>query len=571
MNLRESRLRQGCVRHMRVNGMAEIINNGFKEVHSLNHLAHTNRTIGVKNMNYKVTSNTLKKTALALMVALSPNVFAYDLVIMNGRVMDPETGLDKVTNVAVDNGQIVEITDKVLEGDKVINAEGLVVAPGFIDTHSHVVAIPVMQKLQLRSGVTTPLALEVGAYPVSDWYMRLEGRSQTNFGASVSAAGIRTKVLNSKYNTRTGTMINDIFDTEEAKASGISGVALSEIANSEQIETITQMVDKELKEGGLGIGVPVGYMSKAATTIETKEWQRLAGEYGVPTFLHGRFSSEMPPTSGLLGIEEMLSGVGIYGGGLLVQHMHQQTLNETPAALKMLDDARDKGFSVMAEIYPYNFGATIAAADYLAPDNYQRNMGRDYSDIIETETMKPLTKERYEQLLKEDPGASVMFYGATNEDLKNALAHESTIVGSDAFPLMKDNGMMAYSWNTSYEGLQGHPRAAGTQARVLKMVREDNLMPLMSAVSKMSYMPAKFLEENGIEQMSKKGRLQVGADADITLFDPNTVTDNSTLEEPGLPSTGIPYVVVNGTVVVEDSKVLKGVYPGKAIRNSLRN
>jgi N-acyl-D-glutamate deacylase/dihydroorotase len=103
------------------------------------------------------------------------------------------------------------------------------------------------------------------------------------------------------------------------------------------------------------------------------------------------------------------------------------------------------------------------------------------------------------------------------------------------------------------------------------MVREDNLMPLMSAVSKMSYMPAKFLEENGIEQMSKKGRIQVGADADITLFDPNTVTDNSTLEEPGLPSTGIPYVVVNGTVVVEDSKVLKGVYPGKAIRNSLSN
>lgn len=513
--------------------------------------------------------NQLKKTALALMVALSPSAFAYDLVIMNGRVMDPETETDKIANVAVDNGQIVAITDQILDGDKVIDAEGLVVAPGFIDTHSHVVAIPVMQKLHLRSGVTTPLALEVGAYPVSNWYNRLEGRSQTNFGASVSSGGIRTKVFNEKYNTRTGTMINDMFDAEETKASGISGDALSTIATPEQIKQITRMVDEELQAGGLGIGVPVGYMSKAATVVETKEWQRLAGEYGVPTYLHGRFSSELPPTSGLLAIEEMLSSVGIYGGGLLVQHMHQQTLNETPEALKMLDDARAKGYKVMAEIYPYNFGATIAAADYLEPNNYQRNMGRDYSDIIETETMKPLTKERYEQLLKEDPGASVMFYGATNDDLKNALAHSSTTVGSDAFPLMKKDGMMAYSWNTPYEGLQGHPRAAGTQARVLKMVREDNLMPLMSAVAKMSYMPAKFLEENGIEQMSKKGRIQVGADADITMFDPETVTDNSTLKEPGLPSTGIPYVVVNGTVIVENSKVLEGVYPGKAIRNGL--
>ncbi|SHG79691.1 amidohydrolase family protein [Ferrimonas marina] len=511
----------------------------------------------------------LRKTALAMMLAVAPSAFAYDLVIMNGRVMDPETGLDKITNVAVDQGQIVKITDESLEGDKVIDASGLVVAPGFIDTHSHVVAIPIMQKLHLRSGVTTPLALEVGAYPIKNWYNRLEGRSQTNFGASVSAAGIRTKVLNSKYNTRTGTMINDIFDAEETKASGVSGAALHDIADGDQIEQITAMVDQELKAGGLGIGVPVGYMSKAATTVETKEWQRLAGEYGVPSYLHGRFSSELPPTSGLLGIEEMLSGVGIYGGGLLVQHMHQQTLAETPAALKMLDDARGKGYKVMAEIYPYNFGATIAAADYLDPANYQRNMNRDYSDIIETATKKPLTKERYEQLLKEDPGASVMFYGATNEELKDALAHNTTIVGSDAFPLMKSDGMMAYSWSTPYEDLQGHPRAAGTQARVLKMVREDNLMPLMLAISKMTYMPAKFLEENGIEQMSSKGRIQVGADADITLFDPATVTDNATLEQPGLPSTGIPYVVVNGTVVVEDSVVLKDVYPGQAVRNQI--
>ena len=98
------------------------------------------------------------------------------------------------------------------------------------------------------------------------------------------------------------------------------------------------------------------------------------------------------------------------------------------------------------------------------------------------------------------------------------------------------------------------------------MVREKELMPLMLAVSKMTYQYAKFLEDNGIPQMANKGRIKVGADADITIFNPNTVKQNATPANGGLPSTGIPYVVVNGTIVVKDSKVLKGVYPGQPVR-----
>ena len=103
------------------------------------------------------------------------------------------------------------------------------------------------------------------------------------------------------------------------------------------------------------------------------------------------------------------------------------------------------------------------------------------------------------------------------------------------------------------------------------MVREDNLMPLMLAISKMTYLPAKFMQDNGVSQMANKGRLQVGADADITIFNPDTVKQVATPANGGLPSTGIPYVVVNGTVVVKDSKVLKGVYPGQPIRNAVQN
>jgi N-acyl-D-glutamate deacylase len=95
----------------------------------------------------------------------------------------------------------------------------------------------------------------------------------------------------------------------------------------------------------------------------------------------------------------------------------------------------------------------------------------------------------------------------------------------------------------------------------------------MTAISKMSYQYAKFLEDNGVSQMANKGRIKVGADADITIFDPDTVRDNSSLElgKNAQPTTGIPYVVVNGTVVVKDSKVLRDVHPGKPIRATVVN
>jgi hypothetical protein len=427
--------------------------------------------------------------------------------------------------------------------------------------------VPFGQKLMLRDGVTTPLDLEVGAYPVERFYDTLAGRSQTNYGATVSSMGIREKVFNPKYNSGTGNIVNDIFAKDEHAFVNMSWSATTPTAA--QIEQINDMVEEGLKQGALGIGVPVGYMTKGVTSKETSSWQQLAGKYGRATFLHGRFSSQHAPTTGILGFEELLANAGIYGGGVMLQHMHQQALGESMQALQMVDDARKQGLSVVGEIYPYNYGATIVGADYLKPDNYGPNMGRTYKDIIETATLKPLTKERYEELMKTNPGASVMFYGATEADMLSALSHPTSTVGSDSFPMIvSKTGKMAVDWDIAYEDVQGHPRAAGTHSIVLRMVREKNLMPLMTAIAKMTYMPAKFLEENGVPQMAAKGRIKVGADADISIFDPKTVRDNSTRKQGGLPATGIPYVVVNGTIVVKESKVLKGVYPGKAIRRA---
>jgi len=517
-----------------------------------------------------VTRQTMTLVVFATLAASVPIVSVagaetYDLVILHGRVMDPETKLDAIRNIGIKDGKIAVIGENPIEGSEIIDASDHVVAPGFVDLHVHINDQPFGQKLMLRDGVTTPLDLEVGAYPVDRFYEFMAGRSQTNYGVTVSAAGVREKVFNPNYNSRSGILTSDVFAKDEQSFAGMHWAAT--VPTDAQIGQINQLVEEGLGQGALGISVPVGYMTKGATSQETAAWQRLAGEYGLATFLHGRFSSQQVPTTGILGFEEMLATAGVYGGGLLLHHLHQQALGQTMDALMLVDDARASDLKVTAEIYPYNYGATIAGADYLQPDNYGPNMGRSYKDIIEMATLKPLTRERYEELVTNSPDTAVMFYGAKEEDMLQGLAHPGTIVGSDAFPMtVSKTGEMAVDWDLGFEEVQGHPRAAGSHSIVLRMVREKGLMPLMTAISKMSYLPARFLEENGVAQMAFKGRLQVGADADITVFDPETVRDNSTMEQGGLPATGIPYVVVNGTIVVKDSKVLKGVYPGKAIR-----
>jgi hypothetical protein len=148
---------------------------------------------------------------------------SYELVITGGRVMDPETGLDAVRNVGIRGDKIAAVTEKAIQGKETIDATGHVVCPGFIDMHHHNAAVPFGEKLALRDGITTPLELEAGVYPVDEWYARLEGKCRSNYGASVGTLPVREHVFNPEYKTLfAGDICYDMLATPEESHSSSS-------------------------------------------------------------------------------------------------------------------------------------------------------------------------------------------------------------------------------------------------------------------------------------------------------------------------------------------------------------
>jgi len=499
---------------------------------------------------------------LALTFAMPAIAADYDLVIINGRVMDPESNLDAVRNIGVKNGMVEEITENQLTGKETIDAKGMVVAPGFIDTHIHGMD-PYGFKLLARDGVTTALEIEVGAYPVDVFYNQFAGKSQLNYGASVSHAWARMAVL----------------DNVDPKGLGMYSGAIKESMNDgakwntkqytrEDQAAMFAAVEKGLKQGGLGIGFAIGYYT-AVGSPEVMGIASLASKYKSFITTHVRYLAQTPP-SGYLGLEEMLAVAEVNNVPLLVHHVPSNCLGLTKECLDTIDKARAAGQNVVGEFYPYTFASSIPGADYLAP-GYEKRTGMQPSDIIDVASGQKMTKESFEKLRKENPSGTIIFFSMKDKDMMEAFKREGVFVGSDAMPLLP-SGKDPVTWDSPYGYGKGHPRAAGAHARVLRLVREQNVIPLMEAIAKLTYLQAKWLEPM-VPDMRHRGRLQKGAIADITIFDANTVKDTADWKEGmnSLPSEGIPYVIVNGTIVVKDSKVLKDVFPGQPIRNQIQN
>lgn len=484
----------------------------------------------------------------------------HDIVVRGGRIIDPETGLDAVGDVAISGGRIDAVVvdgSADLRGREEWDATGQVLAPGFIDLHSHC-ADPASRRLQVCDGVTTALELEAGMLDMSGAYVRMAERgSPNNFGYSASWALARM-----------GACGIDVAGGLPAFFAHIGDPAWHRALTDREREAMLESLRRELDDGALGIGVLLGYCRETPGE-EYLEIAGLAAETASPTYTHVRDLGR--PDSGLLGAEEVVSAAIATGAHMHLCHINSTSVRTVDRVHELLDRTRAEGMRVTTEAYPYGSGATGIGAQFLDPGELAAS-GRRPSDIVYLATNERiLSAERLVELRAQDPGglAIVEFLREESPEdlgyLTRALLHDDTAVASDAMPLSPGDPMHDMGWPVP-AGTATHPRTAGTFARIFRWyVRELQILDLAEAVRRCTLVPARILE--GISSdMRRKGRVQAGADADLVVFDPQTVTDRATYASPIEPSTGFAYVVVNGTPVVKAGALQLTALPGLPVR-----
>jgi N-acyl-D-glutamate deacylase len=478
----------------------------------------------------------------------------YDLVISNGRVMDPETLYDGVANVGITDGRIAEISREPLSGAEEIDATGHVVAPGFIDTHFHWQA-PIAYALGLRDGLTSSMDLEMGCAGtiISDWYAAREGATMANYGCASSVELARA-------------IVHDGYDDREWLVKG-SAAALQTRKNSGWAETksdfdtgnaILQIIDKGLQDGAVGIGTTLGYMRDGITSREMFEIQKVGARYGRATAVHTRFTPD-DATFENLGAQEIIANALALDAPATINHYNNPGWR---LAHEMIQRLQEQGYNIWGEIYPYAAGSTSINAVFIQPENWVEKLGHKYEDTLQDPiTGDFFTEGTYEEAIKNDPTKEILLWKMPEEDSVKWLTLKGTTMASDAMFATPIDA----AWDTPFDQLGNtHPRVAGSRGKSLRMARENDI-PLMQILSILSYNAARHLGDTGLKFMQERGRMQEGMVADIVVFDPETVTDNATYEQGTIPSTGFKAVLVNGEVTVRDDE-LQEVFAGQPIR-----
>jgi N-acyl-D-aspartate/D-glutamate deacylase len=464
------------------------------------------------------TASAIALFSLAMGASAAQPRATFDVVIAGGRVIDPASNLDAVRNIGITAGRTAELSTSPLTGRSTIDATGLVVAPGFIDVHAHG-QTPETYRFQSLDGVTTSLELELGTADVDAWYREREPGQRINYGVSIGHIKVRMAVM------------------RDPGAIMPVAAAAYQTASAVQVDDIAHRIEQGVQQGAVAVGAGFPY-TPAAARDELLAVFRVAARSGTSVHVHIRPSAA--------GLQEALSLARESGAPLHVVHINSAGNEHTPEMLRAIAEARQRGLDVTTEAYPYDAGmtqiesATVQDVYASAPERL-----RELEWPLTGERLNRESFARYSKL-----GGPVVVHTNSEEMVTLAIASPLTMIGSDAYWL---NGT-------------GHPRTTGTYSRVLgRYVREKRALTLTEAIRKMTVMPAQRLEAR-VPAMKRKGRIAVGADADVTIFDPDRVMDRSTYRQPSLPPVGIEFVLVNGTPVVWRGRAVDGVTPGEAIR-----
>ena len=262
----------------------------------------------------------------------------FDIAISGGRIIDPDSGLDSITNIGIKKGIIAEISNATLDAEETIDATGKVVSPGFIDLHCHPQDYEIFE-VQARDGVTTTLELEVGTDDIDSFYKKWEGKSPINYGASIGHIPTRMKVMNDP-----GVFVP-------------SGDAARREATEDEIGEMKTLIRFGLEKGALAVGFGIDY-TRAASRWEIIEMFKVAAEYSASCHVHLRGKGHKEPSSSIEALEEVIAATAITGAPLHVVHINSTGLKAVPKLLNMIEGARSQGLDVTTECYPYYAGMT---------------------------------------------------------------------------------------------------------------------------------------------------------------------------------------------------------------------
>jgi dihydroorotase-like cyclic amidohydrolase len=467
--------------------------------------------------------------------------------------------LDAQRNVAIDSGTVSAVTEDELDGTTVIDASGLVVAPGFIDLHSHAQTLA-GRRLQAHDGVTTALDLEVGRSPIDNAYAHeASSGSPIHYGFSASWASTRMQVL-------TGVVADGGV---QSAFSVLGDDAWRASFSARQLSQALGLLSEDLARGAIGVGLLLGYAPET-DPAEYLEVAQLAAQARVPTFTHCRDLVEMLPTTKIDGAEEIARAAAETGAHMHYCHVNSTSGRHIERVLGLVERCQRAGGHITTEAYPYGSGATAIGAAFLAPERLPER-GLTPRSLTYLPTGERVADEaRLRELRARDPGALVIIELLREDDpaelalLHRSFTPEDTIIASDSVPLVATGAEFdPLQWPLAPGVVVTHPRSAGCFARVLRLWRDEG-RPLSDAIRRCALLPARVLEAS-CESMRAKGRVQPGCDADLVVFDPVRVTDQASYADTTRPSAGVCHLLVDGVFVIRDGDLDPEARPGRLI------
>ena len=489
----------------------------------------------------------------------------YDLIIRGGRVLDPETGFDAIADVAIKDGTIAAVGAIEGSAERAIDANGLVVSPGFIDLHAHGQSLPA-DRMQAFDGVTTTLELEVGVLPLARWYDEQAAQGRTlNYGAAAGWVFGRIATM-----------------TTQQTASSVAGMGeamrdkrwVEEVATPAETAEIVERVRVGLEQGGLGVAFPNAY-APGTGVKELSELCSLAARHNVPTYTHIAYMSNVDPRSSVDAYTRLIGLAGSTGAHMHICHFNSTSLQDVERCAELVQTAQAQGLKVTVEAYPYGTGSTVVGAEFFADPAFCQRQGTGY-DAIEMVAERRRLASREELLARQqsEPGALVLIHFldvAVNQRHRDLLdvsvMYPGGAIASDAMPWILGNGTLytGDAWPLPEDAVS-HPRSSATFTKFLHdWVIERKAMPLMEGIAKCTLIPAQILGAS-TPMMRKKGRLQAGCDADIVVLDLATLKDRADFLNMNRPSDGVKHLLVSGEAVIADGALLRDARPGRPVR-----